>query len=392
VFNKYIYSIRNRLYLIAKFVPSVVIRIFIKFYVSIERYRLNKLRTPLSVILYVTNRCNAKCSHCYYWDDLNDKEDYNELQIKDYEKIALSFDSPLNTLLITGGEVFLRKDLFEIIMIFIEKNNTKKIHLCTHGGFSDRAYDVATKIINKHMNIELSIQVSIDGLYDDHDRIRKIPLFDKAIKTVELLAFLGKKHVNFSVNVITTITKENYIQLPEIAEYFKNKFPDVHHGFQFVRSSTNETFNIDTNIVEGYDPENVNKVMMSTSMMQDVIDSSYFNSSLNNLFLNKYIIAMNQGVVEILKNKKKFVNNCVAGKYDAVIYPYGDVSMCEFTTSFDNLKNYSFDFKKLWNSEIADARRKKISSCFCTHTCNIMNSMKYDSDILYSIFSYHDGG
>ena len=67
--------------------------------INLEKFNRKKIRSYLDQIeqienentekanktafVYITNRCNAKCEHCFYWDELN--KDVDEMTLKDYE-------------------------------------------------------------------------------------------------------------------------------------------------------------------------------------------------------------------------------------------------------------------------------------------------------------------
>ena len=62
---------------------------------------------------------------------------------------------------------------------------------------------------------------------------------------------------------------------------------------------------------------------------------------------------------------------CWAGSAGAVIYDEGTVSSCEILDSVANLRDYGWDFSKLWYSSAMDARRERVANgCFCTHESN----------------------
>jgi len=111
--------------------------------------------------------------------------------------------------------------------------------------------------------------------------------------------------------------------------------------------------------------------------------SSY--SDCRNSLIEAYVKTMNKNIIKMKKFKKSFVK-CLAGKYDAVIWPDGKVSMCEFTKPFADLKNYQFNFYRLWTSKSAWEMRKKICCCFCAHTCNLMSAMKLSEKALMEVF------
>src|ERR671939_529395 len=81
-----------------------------------------------TVILFVTSRCNAKCETCFYWEELNQPGDLTFAQI---EKIARTMP-PITDLWLSGGEPTLRRDLNEIINLFIKRNGVRRIIIPTN--------------------------------------------------------------------------------------------------------------------------------------------------------------------------------------------------------------------------------------------------------------------
>ena len=62
---------------------------------------------------------------------------------------------------------------------------------------------------------------------------------------------------------------------------------------------------------------------------------------------------------------------CYAGTAGGVIYDEGTVSSCEILEPVGNLRDYDWNFRKLWFSPSMQARRKKVADgCFCTHEPN----------------------
>ena len=70
-----------------------------------------KMGIPLSVQLDVTYRCNERCVHCYL--DHNDYDEMTTAEIKDLlDQLAAA---GVFFLVFSGGEVFLRRDFFELM-------------------------------------------------------------------------------------------------------------------------------------------------------------------------------------------------------------------------------------------------------------------------------------
>src|SRR5207247_3883119 len=62
---------------------------------------------------------------------------------------------------------------------------------------------------------------------------------------------------------------------------------------------------------------------------------------------------------------------CYAGTAWSVIYDEGTVSSCENLEPVGNLRDFNWDFQKLWVSSAMKERRKKAADgCFCTHESN----------------------
>jgi thermostable 8-oxoguanine DNA glycosylase len=78
--------------------------------------------------------------------------------------------------------------------------------------------------------------------------------------------------------------------------------------------------------------------------------------------------------------------DCVAGRFDGIIYEDGAVAFCENLRAFANLKDYDFDFHRLWNEE-RTRRLQRSLRCHCIHTCNLSTSMGHDYKTQLSIAS-----
>ncbi len=82
--------------------------------------RVHRLKTPEVLVFYVLDTCNLRCSHCFYWKEVDDPR--NAHSIEEIENLAKSLKEPLELLTLTGGEPFLRKDLVEIVHLFVKYN------------------------------------------------------------------------------------------------------------------------------------------------------------------------------------------------------------------------------------------------------------------------------
>ena len=77
---------------------------------------------------------------------------------------------------------------------------------------------------------------------------------------------------------------------------------------------------------------------------------------------------------------KKKLFTCSAPNDNIVIYPNGDFTFCEYTKTFDNVRNHE-SFSDIWNSERANKRRKELIGCACDHPCNLGGNLEKNYEL-----------
>jgi radical SAM protein with 4Fe4S-binding SPASM domain len=134
---------------------------------------------PHHVTIFVTNRCNLLCEHC----GQNSYKPYpNELSFNDILNLIPQLKQlQVKYISLSGGEPLTRPDIFDIIEAF--KKEGFKVGLISNGFINDN------KTIDKLNKSNLdTISVSIDGLRENHNSIRKHEKsFDNAIKFLSLI-------------------------------------------------------------------------------------------------------------------------------------------------------------------------------------------------------------
>jgi MoaA/NifB/PqqE/SkfB family radical SAM enzyme len=368
-------NLREKIYNVIQSLPSPLKYPIVEFVYQTTSYEKSKAITPLIMNLFVTDNCNLLCSHCFYAGHLNKQE---KTTLKEIETMIKSLKNPLVSVILTGGETFLRKDIAEICVL-LDKAKTKKVIMPTNGSFTDKVYQQVKEIL-KRTDLDVAIQLSLDGPEKTHDHIRGVKgSYEKAIKTLKKLKTIKSNKLSLSIS--TTVSKANY---ETIKDFLKETKPlKVFHGIQFVRSASKHVFNIDKNILSDFDSEDPTLSMEQMEYIQKLVK---INNNKATPLLSKTIELVNEYFMKSIKEKKRFMP-CTAGYVDAVVYPDGGVSVCEFTKPFANLNDFNWDFYKLWTSDKANQMRKKTSVCVCTHQCNLMNSLRYDKKSIKTLFS-----
>ena len=151
-----------------------------------------KKTEPVSIVHFITNRCNARCSFCFIDFD-NPNTFKNELTLNEIDILTKNLGKSLLNVNLTGGEPFARKEIIEIAKLYIKNTTIQSIYVTTNASLPDRVADFAKTITNFDKNIELTFQISIDDLPKRHDQVRKIEnLFDNCIDTYQRLKKLAK--------------------------------------------------------------------------------------------------------------------------------------------------------------------------------------------------------
>ena len=155
-----------------------------------------------SMQMYLTNECNMRCPHCYMFAGL--KKD-RELSTKEIFDIISSFKKHGgNNIVFSGGEIALRKDLYEILKHSYDLGISNEI--LTNGTLWN------AELVQKVVPLISRVQISIDG-YDEatNSRIRGKGNFSRALNTVTLF---------YETNVDTEISVTPYLD-EDLAENYQ---------------------------------------------------------------------------------------------------------------------------------------------------------------------------
>ena len=360
----------------------------VQYYRHLFKALLKYKQLPSYFIFYPTSRCNLKCSHCFYHDSLNKK--FNELSVEEINKITKTMD-PILSLILTGGEPYLRHDLDKIVKIFYENTRVPIITIPSNGWYLSKMDKQITNMMEWCPYLTLNQQISIDGIGADHDLIRMDKQvvgsdnsFDKAIKTIHHLKKLQKVYDRINIGIIITFTNQNQ-------EKFKDIIKEIY--------SLVEPDNISINLVRG-DPKQKVNLNLDLELYRDAVkyrDNLYYEKKMSghSRFKGNKLATAGRIMLNELTNKtfeeNKYSTPCYAGNLSGVMYPEGDVYPCEIlddSHKIGNIRDFNLNFKKLWLSKKASEEVKfiKKTKCFCTHECfnsvNILFNPKFYPEII----------
>ena len=381
---------------LARKLPKSVRDTSIKLLNPLRKRNAFKYKMPLWITFFVTNYCSARCEHCFYWSELNNREE--EMTSEQIGTFLSTLNSKLSTLRLSGGEPFLKKEkIIGISDVLNEQGIADKLSIPTHGMLE--IIPTIDRMLEKQKDVHLNVSISLDGLQERHDETRKIRNgFDRACENLRSLVEREKSVEKFNISVSISLARQIVFpskkgatsELEELISFLRHDIGVKSIGYDHIRSSSTDVYDLPKGINSNFQPppdtdeDPNNRHKREGDVQLDIDEMIKVNERLEKFEgeqMDRLTILRLRKQVETKVQKRRIVD-CVSGYKDAVVYPQGNVSLCEFTKPFANLKSFNFDFQKLWQSKQADDYRRLTKKCACTHPCSLGDSLAYDSEFL----------
>jgi MoaA/NifB/PqqE/SkfB family radical SAM enzyme len=323
------------------------------------------LPSPPFLILFINSICNQKCEHCFYWRNLNRKDDLSKEEI-----FALSRSlGRIENLNLSGGEPFLRPEFGEICRQFIRHNQVRQIYVPTNGSFTDRTVLQITETL-KEKDLQLFVaEISLDGLGEFHNKFRGSPgAFNKAMQTYDALVKIQERDPRLRVHSISTATAVNMDEIRRLTSYLFDRCPKMdHHNLAMIRGDRKNPS------LQGPGLEQYRQLYEYVRRLWAPREEGRYGS---------IVEPMLQWAKSRTAATQSQVVPCRAGVLNAVVYANGDVSVCENHPPLGNLRERSF--WEIWKSPEAHALRKSIAAkdCYCTNEVFLWPSITYQPNQL----------
>lgn len=169
---------------------------------------------------HITDACDQRCEHCYIFSDAGDFSP-TEMRLDDMRRVlvnCLSMCEQMNRrpyFYITGGDPILHKDFWALTEILLEHRvpfgilgNPFHLNEQVCGWLKSRG---CTKY-----------QLSIDGLRETHDAIRKPGSFDATLRAIPYIRGAG-----MHCAIMTTVSGTNMAEIPGIIDLVVQHQADV---------------------------------------------------------------------------------------------------------------------------------------------------------------------
>lgn len=331
--------------------------------------------SPEDLLFVVTNKCNLRCRHCFYTEELDKPTE--ALAAEAVARLVDSLTGDLRTVSFTGGEPFLCPDLVGICEILATRIGVRELYIISNGFYPERVAEAVERILG-FATYRLFVRISLDGLEATHNRLRDNPRsFARALETLRRLKQLAGRYPRLSVQVQTSVGTHNLQELDGMSAFVVREL-GLFQAFEFIR---------DVGMTAGggwlsawYGPPEKATLLTPRDMraaMEKV--SRIYGNHLGEGVFNRYQAEFQMRLLELSHQQVSAGRpaiGCTSGDSFACIFPNLDVAVCEMTRPIGNLAEFDYDLPRLLRQRFTPELRRLRDQCYCTNACNNSSSLK----------------
>ncbi len=308
---------------------------------------------PLNITLSPSPKCNSRCLTCNIWMKRED-----ELTIDEWDKALASLGRTPYWFTISGGEPLMYPKIVELAQLVYKHCQPGIINIPTNGILKSGPVRVR-QILETCPDTQLIINLSLDGVGEKHDVIRGIPgnfkLFEERLKEY---FELRDEFANLTVGIHSVVSVFSVGHLDELITYADSSGAD-----QFITEIAEPRVELDTvGLPITPDKESYGQAINN---LIDYINGKQYKgvSRITEAFRLEYY-----DLVKRIMEQEDQVIPCYAGWASAQIYADGAIwPCCIRADDLGNLRDYDYDFRRIWFGEKIKGVRKSIAAkeCFC---------------------------
>jgi sulfatase maturation enzyme AslB (radical SAM superfamily) len=253
----------------------------------------------------------------------------------------------------SGGEIFLRGDLEDLVSLIIKtQKRLALLHFPTNGFFTDKI----TKLVNfilQNSKVKLIVTISLDGYEELHNYIKGINSWRRSIDTYRELKKIRNSH--FKVFLGYTLNNFNFDKIDKTLEELRKEFPyikysDIH--INIIHTSEHYYSNLSASIdKKGIETSVDNYIGKRKYKLYNPIDYLEYKY---HAFIKDYL-----GDNRTPLSCRSLINSIF-------IDPEGNVFPCSiYNKNLGNLRDNDYDLNKMLKSKQADILREDIGKHAC---------------------------
>jgi MoaA/NifB/PqqE/SkfB family radical SAM enzyme len=334
-----------------------------------KRYAKLALGQPFSpavLSILVTSVCDMRCTHCFFTEQLDDAPRKKlQMTTREIERISETLGGNLGVLILAGGEPFTRRDLPEIARAFYNNNRLESLYITTNGQIQTRLFPDLARILGGCPRLNVTVALGMDGFREQHDKIRQKPgSWDIVIDTARRLQAMKAEFPLLDVQSCTCFMNSNQDSIFEWYDFLKYELKPDKVNFNYIRPPAADPLELR---IDG-----TRYARLAALIAEDSRNGAVKNHYAGDIGFFKAAVDVHMhSVIAKTQMTQRAQLTCYAGTAGGVIYDEGTVSSCENLPAVANLRDYDWDFQKLWLAPPMRARRRQAADgCFCTHESN----------------------
>jgi MoaA/NifB/PqqE/SkfB family radical SAM enzyme/ubiquinone/menaquinone biosynthesis C-methylase UbiE len=170
------------------------------------RDQVLKLQHLRELWFHLTNRCNQACRHCLFASSPSDAAELESQRVRDIASEAFALGCRVFAL--TGGEPMFYADFAPVVDFLLQFDQTH-VMVLTNGLFLK---DFAAEL-DRWPGSRFHLQISLDGLEQNHDRLRGPGAFAALMENLRWLKAQGR-----TCTLSMCVTQANYTDLPALID------------------------------------------------------------------------------------------------------------------------------------------------------------------------------
>jgi AdoMet-dependent heme synthase len=300
---------------------------------------------PWSVHLDLTYRCNERCIHCYL-----DHEDHGEMKTQEIKNVLEQLaQSGTLFLTLSGGEIFLRADLFELLEF------ARSLHFDISLKTNALLIDAGRARKLRELNVR-KIQISIYSAEPEvHDAITKVR--GSLERSLAAIRFLQAEGLN--VKIACPLMKQNLM---------------AYRNVQALAAELGVPYVLDMTITPKMDGDmSLLQLRSSTKELLPILQDASLNPrACSPNSLEAETISTGSATSSGIESSAYDDIPCSAGHNSCYISPYGDVFPCvQMPVATGNLRKQSFEDIWFRSAEMKRVRAVRESQLPVCSKCSI---------------------
>lgn len=327
-------------------------------------------KKPLFLTVFVTARCGLNCGHCFYREELLAGRGKDELTLEEYRRMTARLPH-FPKLILTGGEPFLREDLADITELFYEHaSRARQITIPTAGVHTARIVALVERVLPTRPDLILELQLSIDGVGEDHDAVRGHGAFARLMETYHALRPIQDANPRLRIRFNFTFSRRTQANFARTWRFVTKELGNPYLDMVLVRRTTVED--------DYWGEVDLDLYREATELLQATERARAGDDLLQRLLTQR--VRVEREIIAEHHRGHAVMTGCQAGTLTAIVSERGDVRPCEILdTVFGNLREADWDFDAVWRSGAAEHHRRWVqeTGCYCTFETCVRTTMSF---------------